>query len=375
MPSGARDDEAALSTLHRPSGVSARLGEYLVRPWIYWLFHSTRLFGYFFTGPPIVYLWPKQSLSALGAYMLIHRQSWWQKSVHRFLGYGASRQHRFVNEQQHLLDKDKRYLWALHPHGVLADGWHSLIANQLDAFDDTGNGPYSVGRKISLCFAPIIQHVPVHQEMYRDKCGGADKPSIVKWWETPDTDPALIPGGFAESIFANAAERNTEYSYLKDRKGFVRICLEEGKDIVPIYTFRVNWMYHNPAILRGWRARFSQHYYIGLVFLFGKLGTSMPLTDKTTTVVFPPCEIGSKYSVDQLDEAHAAYLQHLKKHFDLYKAQYGMKGVNMEFIGNDFVDEDVLSKTLLSLGLIKGPTQPKLAKQVMQKEPEIRSAL
>jgi len=116
-----------------------------------------------------------------------------------------------------------------------------------------------------LCFAPIIKHVPVHQEMYRDKCGSADKKEITKWWNTPDIDPALIPGGFAESVFASAYDDKYEYSYLKDRKGFIRIAVEAGKDIVPVYTFRSTRMYNNPRVLRGWRARFSQKYYIGLV--------------------------------------------------------------------------------------------------------------
>ena len=29
----------------------------------------------------------------------------------------------------------------------------------------------------------------------------------TRWWKTTDTDPALIPGGFAEACFASSAER------------------------------------------------------------------------------------------------------------------------------------------------------------------------
>jgi len=324
-----------------------------VRPWAYWLFHSWRLFGYFYALPPLLLLRPLKTLAALGAYAVVHRRTWWQRGVHRFLGYGASRRHRVVNPSRHLIHDDKRYLWSIHPHSVLADGWHSCVARSLESFEDAGLGPPEMGRKIALCFAPIVQHVPVHQEMYRDKCGGVDKASVVRWWSTPDVDPALIPGGFAESVFANAAERRYEYSYLKDRKGFVRIAVEAGNDIVPMYTFRATWMYNNPGILRGWRARFSQHYYIGLVLWMGKWGTSMPLLDDTTTVVFPPFE-ASKYSVDQVDEAHAAYLAHLKKYFDEYKAEYGMDGVELVFVGNDFVDDDPVARALRRVGIISG---------------------
>ena len=30
--------------------------------------------------------------------------------------------------RQDLIRADRRYLWCLHPHAVLADGWHSIIA-------------------------------------------------------------------------------------------------------------------------------------------------------------------------------------------------------------------------------------------------------
>ncbi|CAE8623438.1 unnamed protein product [Polarella glacialis] len=339
--------------LGRQLSVLGLLGESLVRPWVYWLFHSWRLFGFGFALPPLLAFRPLKTLLAIGAYIVVHRKQWWQRTIHRILGYGASRRHKIVNPAKHLTPADKRYLYCLHPHGVLADGWHSIIARNPDSFDEErATGPPEMGRKIALCFAPVIQHVPVHQEMYRNKCGAADKRAITKWWKTPDTDPALIPGGFAEAVFANAGERKYEYSYLKGRTGFMRICLEEGKDIVPCYTFRASRMYNNPGILRGVRARFSQHYFIGLVPFTGWMGTSMPLTDETTTVIFPPFE-ASRYQVSQLDEAHAAYLEHLKTHFDANKDQYGMPGVELVFVGNDFKDEDFVARGLRSMGMLK----------------------
>lgn len=340
-----------------------RVAALLLRPWVYWLFHSWRLFGYFFVLPPLAVLRPVRTLIALICYAAVHHRRWWQVLIHRILGYGASGRHRIVNENAHLIRSDRRYLWCIHPHSVLADGWHSVIAKNESSFDANGIGPPSIGRKIALCFAPIIQHVPVHQEMYRERCGGADKTSIVRWWnQTEDTDPALIPGGFAESVFADASERNVEYAYIKDRQGFVRVCLEEGKDMVPVYTFKASWMYYNPRILRGWRARFSQNYYIGLVIPWGWMGTSMPLTDKTTTVVFPPFE-ASRYTVEQLDEAHAAYLAHLKTHFDANKGRYGMRDVELQFVGKDFEDDDPVARALRKVGVLSGQSQGQLGAQ------------
>eukprot|EP00932_Pfiesteria_piscicida_P001116 SRR837773.11088.p1 GENE.SRR837773.11088~~SRR837773.11088.p1 ORF type:complete len:214 (-),score=37.90 SRR837773.11088:84-677(-) len=182
-------------------------------------------------------------------------------------------------------------------------------------------------------------------------CGAADRKAITKWWKTPDTDPALIPGGFAESVFSNAADKRVEYSYIKDRKGFVKICIEEGKDIIPCYTFKATWMYYNPGLLKGLRARISQRISIGLVAIIGKFGTSMPLRDDTTTVVFPPFE-ATRFRPEQLDEAHSAYMQHLKFFFDVYKAEYGMDGVELHFVGSDFRDDDIAARALRRIGIL-----------------------
>merc|ERR1712224_611296 len=100
------------------------------------------------------------------------------------------------------------------------------------------------------------------------------------------------------------------------------------------------------------RARFSQRYSIGLGPFMGWLGTSMPLTDKTTSVVFPHFE-ASKYTVDQLGESHWAYMDHLKFHFDEKKARYGMRSYKLVFVGNDRQDDDILHHTLTKVGLLK----------------------
>ena len=80
---------------------------------------------------------------------------------------GASRRHKVVNMASHLIDPKKRYLWSLHPHGPLMDGWHSLVARNSDSFAQDANGPPGIGRKIALCLAPVVGHVPVHGEMFR----------------------------------------------------------------------------------------------------------------------------------------------------------------------------------------------------------------
>ena len=113
-----------------------------------------------------------------------------------------------------------------------------------------------------------------------------------------------------------------------------------------------------------WCHSLSQKIFIGLSWPFGKWGTMMPLTDQCATVWFPPFR-SSEYTIDQLDECHTAYLEHVKKYFDIHKvvanpmhvclheyslfeqAEYMQNAeCHLKFIGKDFVDKDPLARLL-----------------------------
>lgn len=207
------------------------------------------------------------------------------------------------------------------------------------------------------CFAPIMKHLPVHSEMYRELCSGASPAEVSAWWERrmPDgsgIDPAIAPGGFAESCFSNAPDKKTvEYHYLKGRLGFVKLAILNKADIAPLYCFGINNYYRNIPWLKGARARLSQKILFGLNWPFGKYGTFLPMREETTAVWFPPFSV-TKYGANQLEEAHAAYLEHLRTHFDAHKADYGMAGCELKFVGRDYVDQDSVAQFLRKLGFL-----------------------
>ena len=69
------------------------------RPPIYWLFHSWRLFGYLYLLPPMLACKPLPTLAMLMAYASVHRERWWQQSVHRSPEKASKRpcKERFIN--------------------------------------------------------------------------------------------------------------------------------------------------------------------------------------------------------------------------------------------------------------------------------------
>jgi len=319
---------------------------------IYALFHHLRLFGWIPLLPLGAYHAPAKTLALLAAYASVHRRKWWQRGVHQFFSHGASRRTIVVNPYKDQYSTEQRYLGCIHPHGIPVDAVHNCTARQIGQFDgDPGKTHPTEVNSFALCFAPVISHVPVHQEMYRDLCGDATPKAIRGWWDKrmPDgtrIDPIIAPGGFSECCFADAADTENEYLYLKGRQGFLKIAIENGADIAPCFSFNGSNMYYNIPFLKGARARLSQKIFIGLSWPFGKWGTMMPLTDQCATVWFPPFR-SSEYTIDQLDECHTAYLEHVKKYFDIHKAEYMQNAeCQLEFIGKDFVDKDPLARLL-----------------------------
>ena len=83
------------------------------------MFHHLRLFGWLPALSVAAVKAPAKTLALVAAYAAVHRQQWWQRGVHRFLGFGASRRSIALNPYKELYSKEQRYLCCIHPHGML----------------------------------------------------------------------------------------------------------------------------------------------------------------------------------------------------------------------------------------------------------------
>jgi len=189
--------------------------------------------------------------------------------------------------------------------------------------------------------ADQVSYLPLFRELLgggssdRSQLIGVSKKELLQAFERdPNVSIGMCPGGFAEAVFTDADNR-VEYSYLKGRKGFIKIAIEAQVDIVPIYQFNVNKLYHTPRILRGLRARLAQRLALPMVIWWGWWGTNQPLDAHTQvhTVVGKPFP-ASQYSLEELDKAHVDYCQKLKALYDEYKHQFGMGDKPLVFIGS-----------------------------------------
>jgi len=128
-------------------------------------------------------------------------------------------------------------LYAFHPHGAFCMGWSVLFCSKIM---DEG--------RVRFVFSPVLYASPLFRLWCRlvGRPGSASKASMIGYMRDkkkgrPD-HLALPPGGFEE---ATLSCRGRDRAYIKKRVGFVKLALQNGYNVVPVYTFGEHQTYAN----------------------------------------------------------------------------------------------------------------------------------
>jgi 2-acylglycerol O-acyltransferase 2 len=131
------------------------------------------------------------------------------------------------------LDWRKQYIFALHPHGMMP--WVILPIGRGKQWNELFSGIFvralaaSVLFKIPICREGLLWMGVVDASRYNASEALKSGSSI-----------SVIVGGSAELL---ESQPNTDVLILKRRKGFVRLALENGADLVPVYGYGINDLY------------------------------------------------------------------------------------------------------------------------------------
>jgi hypothetical protein len=110
----------------------------------------------------------------------------------------------------------------------------------------------------------------------------ASKHNLKRVLKKPGVAGSLViyVGGIAE-LFMSCPEE--ERLFLSKRKGFIKLALTEGVDIIPIYLFG------NTGVLTvlktGLLATLSRKLQVSLTYFWGKLYLPIPRADKVRTII------------------------------------------------------------------------------------------
>ena len=140
----------------------------------------------------------------------------------------------------------------------------------------------------------------------------------------------LAPGGIAEMFEGypkNLTHPDEEYTIV--RKGIMRMAVEHGVPIIPVYCFGSTKLLKRvqlPDIVE----KISLLLRVSLVLFRGKWGLPIPFRQRLMYVIgqpiFPPSisgNSGAGVEEDRIDEMHARFCAELTRIFDRHKGSYG----------------------------------------------------
>uniref|UniRef100_A0A8C4R1L3 Acyltransferase n=1 Tax=Eptatretus burgeri TaxID=7764 RepID=A0A8C4R1L3_EPTBU len=224
------------------------------------------------------------------------------------------------------LPPNKNYLFGYHPHGLMSIGAFCHFATE--------------GSGFSLTFPGLHAHLATlyfnfYMPLYRDylMAGGvcpASRSALGSLLSHPGGGNvvAIVIGGAAEAL---ACHPGATSLHLNQRRGFVRLALQHGADLVPVYSFGENETYKQHTFPDGSLIRRVQEWCrqtlsFSPCALRGSWGI-LPFRTPIHTIVGapipvplvpdPPAEL-----VERIHERYAAALVHL---FDTHKCSFGLR--------------------------------------------------
>jgi Diacylglycerol acyltransferase len=160
------------------------------------------------------------------------------------------------------------YLLVAQPHGAIS---FAGICSAIFAPEEF-RGTLATAVADALLMTPILKHVLGIFGLVSAKKSNLQR--ILKK-RGVDGCVALYVGGIAE-LFLSCREE--EVLYLNDRKGFIKLALTEGVDVIPAYFFG------NTSVLSVWKNPFlasaSRRFQVSLTYIWGRFGVPIPRDHK-----------------------------------------------------------------------------------------------
>jgi 1-acyl-sn-glycerol-3-phosphate acyltransferase len=235
------------------------------------------------------------------------------------------------------LDPSRNYLLGAHPHGVFCSGPFASFATDALGFPEIF--PKMTPHLLTL---DSFFWVPFTREWFLSfGTVPATKKSMEYLLNYPGGGKmaVLVPGGLLEMI---ESRPNRNMIKLKDRKGFIKVALQHGSPIVPVYSFGDTSTYDQYGNEEGSLIRKIQialikyfDFYIPIAngrgitqYAFGPLPRRTPIT----TVVGAPIEVvkSVKPTQEQIDSLHQKYVTALKDLFYTNREKYGYPDAELE---------------------------------------------
>eukprot|EP00928_Gymnodinium_smaydae_P003716 TRINITY_DN11314_c0_g1_i1.p1 TRINITY_DN11314_c0_g1~~TRINITY_DN11314_c0_g1_i1.p1 ORF type:complete len:435 (-),score=74.70 TRINITY_DN11314_c0_g1_i1:222-1415(-) len=226
--------------------------------------------------------------------------------------------------------QEKPYVFACHPHGVLALAMPPNFASDGSHFSKQFPG---IDLRVAVANLPL--YLPVARQIALwSGCISADK-NAIEYSLKHGQSVAIVVGGPDEALLAGTGKMRL---VLKDRLGFVKTAVQTGADLVPILTYGENEAFRQlfPTFIKRMQVHIVKNVGISLPLFYGcgLYGTPMPLPERVRliSVVGAPVRLDGRHCDQKKDparfeqlcrEVHAEYMEALRALHAATHEQYG----------------------------------------------------
>ncbi|KAJ3378564.1 hypothetical protein HDU84_007479 [Entophlyctis sp. JEL0112] len=262
--------------------------------------------------------WPPLALAAYSLLRLVWHAPLAPR-IHEWLGNTLAA-HPYFRVQRLVFESDdarpapdSATMLAVFPHGATCVGWTVNL----------NLSPVMQKSKIHYLVAPALLRLPLISEvMYMCSTFSASKRSMLRLMRAKK-NIAILPGGFEEAALFKRGKYDV---FINDRKGFIKYALEHGYSVSPVFSFGEEQTYFTLESFLAERKTLAKHQIPPVVFWSRWLWLPDP-SASLVTVVGNPVRFAkvSNPTFEQVDAAHAEFVQALTSLFMRYKSELGIE--------------------------------------------------
>ncbi|OLQ07977.1 Acyl-CoA wax alcohol acyltransferase 2 [Symbiodinium microadriaticum] len=204
-------------------------------------------------------------------------------------------------------DKGQNYVVCWHPHGAFSISAFFFVAHYW-----AQNFPSKKPAKQFVSIAPLLFRVPLMSE-YLLLCHARrqDRKTFSKLLSQGAT-VAVNPGGLYEQV---ATDANQERLFFPANLGFVRLAIQHGTPLLPIYCFGENQLFRTAEWVRNINHFLYRKFKVGNFLILGLFG--IPVTPLLPS---PPVDVGPKEAEPSDARVHEVYTKYVAALQEMFKA-------------------------------------------------------
>jgi len=226
------------------------------------------------------------------------------------------------------LPQDRPYVFGYHPHGIIGMGAFCTFATNANGFEEKFPGIQPHLLTLTNNF-----HIPIYRDIliHLGVCSVSKTSCSHILKKGAGQSVTIVVGGAAESL---SARPGTADLTLRKRLGFIKMAMQHGADLVPVFAFGENDVYQQLKNEKGsaihtLQTNFQKLFGFALPLFHGRglftynVGI-LPFRHPIVSVVGRPVHVeqNPNPSKQEVEEVQKRYIEELYSIWDTFKDEY-----------------------------------------------------